>query len=224
VAAAPPRREKLRVIAVAEQKSSESDAPAWRSLFDGKTLDGWKSINFGGEGEVVVENGSIVMRSGSSMTGVVYTGQVPSTNYELELEGQRLQGVDFFATTTFPVGKDRCSFVTGGWGGTVVGLSTVDYYDASDNATSSFFDFKDKTWYRFRVRVSDAKIETWINDKQIVSQPRKGHKIGIRLECDLVKPLGVCTWDTTGAIRAVRIRDLKPAEVEEAAKEVEEQK
>ena len=38
-------------------------------------------------------------------------------------EAQRVQGNDFFATTTFRVGKDPLTFVVGGWGGTVVGLS-----------------------------------------------------------------------------------------------------
>ncbi len=189
----------------------------WKDLFDGKTLGKWKSIQFGGEGEVVVKDDMIVMPMGASMTGVAYTGELPRDNYEIELEGQRLDGIDFFATTTFPVGKDRCSFVTGGWGGTVIGLSCIDFYDAADNSTSAFFDFKDKTWYRFRIRVSEAKIEVWVNDKRVVNQARKGHKISIRDECDLCKPLGICTWDTTGAVRKIRIRDLTPEEIKTAA-------
>ena len=196
---------------------SAAAKPQWKDLFDGKTLGKWASIQFGGEGEVVVKDGMIVMPMGASMTGVAYKGELPRTNYELEIEGQRLQGIDFFATTTFPVAKDYCSFVTGGWGGTVVGLSTIDYYDASDNATSSFFDFKDKTWYRFRIRVSDAKIEAWINDERVVNQLRKGHKIGIRDECDLCKPLGIATWDSTGAVRNMRVRELTPEEIKAAA-------
>ena len=47
-------------------------APAWKSLFDGKTLKGWKSTNFGGEAEVTVEDGTIVMDRGSNMTGITF--------------------------------------------------------------------------------------------------------------------------------------------------------
>ena len=107
----------------------------WKSLFDGKTLAGWKTPQFGGEGKVYVENGSIVMEMGSYMTGITWTGEVLRNNYELSLEGMKLEGTDFFCTTTFPVGDDPCTLVVGGWGGGVVGLSNVDGHDASDNST-----------------------------------------------------------------------------------------
>ena len=106
----------------------------WKSLFDGKTLAGWKTPQFGGEGKVYVENGSIVMETGSNMTGITWTGDVLRNNYELSLEGMKLEGSDFFCTTTFPVGDDPCSLVVGGWGGGVVGLSNVDFHDASENS------------------------------------------------------------------------------------------
>jgi len=186
------------------------DPYAWKDLFDGKTLTGWKVPNFGGEGEVRVEDGKIVMEVGNSLSGITYTGEVPRENYELTLEGMRLSGADFFCTTTFPVGKDPCTLVVGGWGGTVVGLSNVDFYDASDNLTTTFQEFKDKQWYRIRIRVTDAKIEAWIDDEQVVNQERKGHKFDIRIEVDLCKPLGISTWDTSGAVRNIRLRRLKP--------------
>ncbi len=183
----------------------------WKDLFDGKTLTGWKVPKFGGEGEVHVKDGSIVMETGMSMTGITYTGEIPRNNYELVLEGRRLGGSDFFCTTTCPVGKDPCTLVVGGWGGTVVGLSNVDYYDASDNLTTTFHDFKDKKWYRIRIRVTDPSIEAWIDDEQLVKQERKGHKFGIRFEVELCKPLGISTWETAGAVRNIRLRRLKPS-------------
>ena len=197
--------------------AKKKDPFAWKDLFDGKTLKGWKVPEFGGEGEVTVKDGTIVMEMGNSMTGIVFEGKTPTNNYELSLEGTRLDGCDFFATTTFPVGKDCCSFVTGGWGGTVVGLSCIDFYDASDNFTTDFFDFKDKQWYKFRIRVTDAKIQAWIGDKQFVNQPRKGHRIGIRDEVDLCRPLGVASYDTKSALRKIRIRQLKPSEIKAEA-------
>ena len=51
--------------------------PPGQSLFDGKSLDGWKKTAFGGEGEVEVEDGQIMMRAGNPMTGITWTGEVP---------------------------------------------------------------------------------------------------------------------------------------------------
>ncbi len=144
------------------------------------------------------------------MTGITWTGTPPKSNYELTLEGMRLDGSDFFCTTTFPVGKDFCSLVVGGWGGTIVGISCVDNFDASENPTTSFHEFKNNKWYRVRIRVTDAKIEAWIDDKQVVNQDRKEHTFRIRMECDLSRPLGIATWNTTGAVRNIHLRQFEP--------------
>jgi len=202
-----------------DPEAKKPDPYAWKPLFDGKTLKGWKAPNFGGQGEVKVKDGMIVMETGADMTGITYTGEAPENNYEVAFEAQRLGGIDFFATTTFRVGKDPLTLVVGGWGGTVVGLSNVDFYDASDNMTTKFHDFKDKTWYKVRIRVTDAKVECWIDDEKMVDQRRKGHKFGIRWECELCQPLGISTWCTTGAVRNIRMRKLSPKEIEAAEKE-----
>jgi len=142
--------------------------PKGESLFDGKTLKGWKAPQFGGEGKVEVKDGTIVLERGDTMTGITYTGKVPTVDYELSLEAKRVDGVDFFATTTFPVGGSHCSFVVGGWGGPVVGLSSIDHYDAADNQTSKTKSFKLNQWYRLRIRVTQQKIECWIDDEKMV--------------------------------------------------------
>lgn len=191
------------------------DPYAWRSMFDGKTLKGWKVPQFGGEGEVKVEKGVIVLEMGDPMTGIVWTGELPKVNYEFRMEARRTMGIDFFATTTFPYVDDPCSLVVGGWAGSVVGLSCVDWYDASDNLTTKFMAFKDKQWYRIRIRVTKQRIEAWIDDEKTVDQVTKGHKFSIRDEVDLCKPFGVCTWCTEGQLRKLEIRSLKPEEVAE---------
>ena len=195
------------------------DPFAWKALFDGKTLDGWKVPKFGGEGPVVVKDGAIVLGAGNDMTGVTCTRVVPRTDYELTLEGRRISGNDFFATTTFPVGKNCCSFVTGGWGGTLIGLSSIDFYDASDNPTTKFFDFKAGQWYRFHIRVTGTRIEVWIDDEKVVNQALAGRRISIRDEVDLCQPLGFASWCTEGAVRNIRLRQLSAAEVAQIAAE-----
>ena len=43
--------------------ASGADQAKWQPLFDGRTLDGWKITNFGGEGDVEVEDGQIILES-----------------------------------------------------------------------------------------------------------------------------------------------------------------
>jgi len=210
----------------AAKKPVKKKAPfAWQSLFDGKTLEGWKVPVFGGDGEVKVEDGAIVLGMGDPMTGIAWAGdKLPTTNYELALEAKRTRGIDFFATTTFPIGKSFASFVTGGWAGTVVGISCVDYYDAGDNITTQFKSFEDNTWYKIRIRVSDPKLECWIDDEKFVDLERKDRKFDLRIEVDLCKPLGIASYMTEGVVRKIRIRRLKPKEVEKIRKEAKERR
>ena len=162
---------------------------------------------------MTVEDGTIVMDRGSNMTGITYAGDdFPKTNYEVTLEGKRLKGIDFFCTTTFPVGDDHCSFVVGGWAGAVVGLSNIDGKDASENATRKNMGFDNDRWYRVRIRVTPVRIAAWIDDAQVVNVAAKGRKIGIRPECDLCRPFGICTYSSTGAVRNIRVRLLTEAE------------
>ncbi len=193
----------------AQEKPKEE--PGWVSLFDGKTLTGWKSTEFGGEGEVKVEDGAIVMDLGQDMTGITWTGKaaIPKMNYEIAWEGRRVDGSDFFGGLTFPVNDAYCSFIAGGWGGGVVGLSSIDGFDASENSTTKYMEFKTGQWYKMRVRVTPERIQTWIDDKQIIDQDIKDRKISIRGEVDLSKPLGFSTWNTKGALRNIRLRKLE---------------
>ena len=201
----------------AKDTEKPKDNNAAKELFDGKTLKGWKETDFAGKGKVEVQDGMIVLGTGSDMTGVTYEGKLPETNYELTLEGQRIEGSDFFCTTTFSVGKVSCSFVVGGWGGGLVGLSNVDGYDAANNPTTQIIGFKDKKWYRVKIRVTDARIQCWIDDKQQVNQMRDGHKFGVRYEVELSQPLGIATYDTKGAVRNIRLRSLTAEEIKAAA-------
>jgi hypothetical protein len=153
------------------------------------------------------------MDMGNPMSGITWTGEPPRENYELSLEGMRVRESDFFCTTTFPVGKSPCSLVVGGWGGSVVGLSSVDGYDASENPTTKTIKFEEKKWYRVRIRVTEKAVQAWIDDREVVHQSRPGHRFSIRIEVSRSKPLGIATWNTVGAVRNIRVRDLTPDEI-----------
>jgi hypothetical protein len=153
------------------------------------------------------------------MTGITTTRRdLPKTNYELTYEARRLTGRDFFAAATFPVGKSFITLVNGGWGGTVTGLSSLDFADASENETTRNVKYENNTWYRFRVRVTDKVIRCWIDDKQVVDVVHEGRNVDTRIETHANQPLGFATWESGGALRKVEVRPLTPAEVAETNK------
>ncbi len=204
----------------AEARASDRSAPSggeWQNLFDGTSLAGWAESGFEAEGAVGVVNpfrdgrGAIMLEKGTTLSGVTWTrgASLPRTNYEITLEAMRLEGGDFFCGLTFPVGRSACSFIVGGWGGTVVGLSNIDRADASGNETSREMEFVDNRWYRIRLRVTDDKIEAWIDDRQMVDLAMKGRVISLRPgDIQKSQPLGLATYMTRAAIRDVRLRRL----------------
>jgi hypothetical protein len=182
----------------------------WRPLFDGKTLGKWRPTGFGGEGEVVVEDGAIRIGMGVDLSGITWSGEVPRQRYEITLDAQRADGNDFFCGLTFPVGEDPCSLIVGGWGGGVVGLSSIDGEDAAHNATTSFKEFKSGRWYAIRVRVSPERIECFIDDEKVIDQPLEGRRLSIRDEVLPSRPLGIATYATTALVQNIRWRPLMP--------------
>jgi hypothetical protein len=197
-----------------DEKKSSTTEPKTTVLFDGKTLDGWKKTDFFNSGEVKVESDAIVMSTGRSMTGITSThNDLPTTNYELTYEAERRSGSDFFAAATFPVGKSFITLVNGGWGGNVTGLSSLDGADASENETTELVKYKNNTWYKFRVRVTDTTIRCHIDGKEIVAINFEGRQVGTRIETRRNQPLGFATYESTGALRNIRIRPLTAAEI-----------
>lgn len=187
--------------------------PEVQQLFDGKTLAGWKPTEFGGEGEVSVIDGAIVLEMGNNMTGITWTDAVklPTIDYEISLEAKRIDGDDFFCGLTFPVKDKALSLILGGWGGATVGLSSIDDADASSNETTSYVDFDRNHWYKVRLRVTEAKVQAWLDGKSIVDVKIAGRKLSIRSEVEMSRPFGISTWLTKSAIRKIEVRRL-PAE------------
>ncbi|MFH1717408.1 MAG: DUF1080 domain-containing protein [Planctomycetota bacterium] len=195
----------------AEPSQAPAAQPSETELFDGKTLGNWKITDFGGQGDVHVKDGSIFLEMGNDMTGVTWDGPVVRMNYEITLEAMRVSGSDFFCGLTFPVNENCCSLILGGWGGSLCGLSNIDYYDAANNETTRFVSFEKGKWYHARVRVTPNRIQAWLEEEgeePLVDMDITGRKIDTRAEMDLCHPLGVATWQTAGAIRNIRLRTL----------------
>lgn len=198
----------------AEALAQTKKAPAglnqqWESLFDGRTLKGWRETGFAGHGEVEVKDGQILIGLGEMLSGVNWTNSLPRMDYELALETMKLDGSDFFCGLTFPVGTNCCTLILGGWGGALVGISSLDHQDASENETTQFVKFDKHKWYRVRVKVTKRKLEAWLDDERIVNVETEGRKIDMRPgDIELSQPLGLATYQTSAAFRSIRLRKL----------------
>ncbi len=190
--------------------SAQPKAAEWKPLFDGKSLQGWKETAFNGHGEVRVRDGVIVLGGGMPLTGINWTGPFPRINYEIRFEAARLEGSDFFASLTLPAGDSHCTFVTGGWGGDIVGISSLDGWDASDNETRTYVNFENGRWYSFRVEVRAERIRAWIDGERVVNVAIAGRRVELRPgDIELSAPLGFASYASTGGLRRIEYRELR---------------
>jgi hypothetical protein len=195
-------------------------ATDWKPLFDGKSLKGWKVTDFAGHGEVTVDLNfrtnatakgapAMILDMGAALTGITLTNPPPAGSFEVSLEAMKVDGNDFFCGLTFPAGGGHCSLIVGGWGGGVVGISSLDGMDASENETTKFQSFDSKRWYRIRLRVTQSKIEAWIDEDRIVNVVITDRKITVRPgEIELNIPFGLAAYATKAALRDIKVRTL----------------
>ena len=189
-------------------KPAAADAPL--TLFDGKTLDGWTVTDFAGHGEPHVADGCIILPPGETLTGVNYTGKTPTINYEVQLDAKRVSGSDFFCGLTVPVNDTYASLILGGWGGGVCGISSLDDEDASRNETTTYRKFDKDTWYHVRLRIQPDRIKAWVDDENIVAVKIAGRNVSVRSEVEPSRPFGIASYQTTAAIRNIRVHVIPP--------------
>lgn len=177
-------------------------------LFNGVSLDGWEITNFGPQGPVYVSGDEIILDMGDGCTGITWEKDFPEINYKVTLEAKRVAGNDFFCGMTFPVGKEPCTLIVGGWGGMVVGLSSIDGYDASENETTTPMTFEKDRWYNICLVVKEDTIKTFIDDVQVVDFVKGDKTLSIRPEVELSKPFGIASWNTTAVLRNIRLERI----------------
>lgn len=177
-----------------------------RMLFDGVSLNNWQLIDYEGHGEVSVSDSCIIIGKGDLITGIRWTGDFPKTGYEVTLSAKRVNGNDFFCGLTFPVRESYLTLVLGGWRGALSGLSCIDGYDAANNQTGIIYGFGTGWWYDVRLRVTDEKVEAWVADEKLVDFTIGKSRLSLRSEVESSVPFGFTTYQTTGAIKNIRLR------------------
>ena len=196
---------------------SEAAPPVATSSSEGgvemQTLGQGKWVAIEGAADLEWDDESRVMRIGvgTDLNGVRWTGTLPTVPYVVELEARRMSGSDFFCGLTFPVrtGTESVSLIVGGWGGSLVGISSIDGLDASENSTASQHDFETQRWYRIRVEVGKERLQAWIDDRQVVAAHTEGQRLSLREgPIEDCAPFGLATWMTSAEVRGVKWRKL----------------
>lgn len=170
-------------------------------------MDSWERV-MGGEVELT-EEGSLRLGWGESLTGAKWAGAVPVPPFEIDLEARRVDGTDFFCGLTFPArATGECvTLVVGGWGGGLVGISSIDGLDASENKTAARRSFETGRWYRIRLRRAGERIEVRVGDEKVIDADTGGKALSLRPgPVEVCAPFGLATWQSTGELRNIRWR------------------
>lgn len=162
--------------------------------------------------------GVLLLGAGEPFAIVKYDGKqpLPLDEYEISWEAMRVEGGDFFASLTFPVGsREKCAtFVTGGWGGWTTGVSSLQHQFANENETTGSMEFVSGRWYDFTLQVNTKCLRALIDGKEQFKVGLKDKAISMHpSEIQKSMPLGFSSYSTQGAIRNVRIRPLKAGEL-----------
>jgi len=184
----------------------------WKLLSD-EFESSWQAAGMAEEGQVTFKDGEITLEAGQPMTGARFdawqSAMLPRSRYAIEYEAMRVEGNDFFGSVTFPVNDSHVTLVIGGWGGTLVGISSIDDLDASENTTTGNAFFKNNEWHKVRVEVRDDDLRAWIDDKLFVNVSTKGRKLSLRAgDIEKCTPFGFTTYATRARVRGVVVRRL----------------
>ena len=197
--------------ATIESDSRRKELPEAVFTINGKAMRGWQITDFGGNGGVTVKDGVIKIDMGAELTGIHWTNEsvLPKMNYEIELDAMKVDGGDFFCGLTVPVSNSFCTLIVGGWGGGIVGISSINGADASENDSTRSLYFPRDRWYHIRLQVRADKIAAWIDGDKVFDVELEGRKISMRGgEIESSIPLGVATYQTTALVRNIRLKTL----------------
>jgi hypothetical protein len=178
------------------------------SAQDWQPLTGWKQTAFPRAGTAHIDKDGITLDPGAPMTGVTAPDFKPRIQYEIRCEAARLRGNDFFASLTFPYQDSHATWVIGGWGGDIIGISSIDNWDASENETRAYQTFENERFYRFRIQVTATHIKAWIDEKLAIDLAINGRTISLRRGMDPTIPLSFFSYNTAGKIRNIEFKLL----------------
>ncbi len=219
-----PPKKPITAVAVAKKGPTiEPEPPTpkpgeWVDLFDGKSLKGWKVVaedSFAPHERCGLKEGHLFIDPQGRVTGICWDDTFPTQDYEVAFEAARLSGSDSFCAVLFPVGKAECVLLLGGYGGNVVGIGRVDGRTSNQNPTTTRASFRNTQWYRIRLRVTQARIETWLDEEKIIDFETAGHTFDMGSpQWAPLRPFGIAANLSQGAVRNIRLRRIEPGTAE----------
>lgn len=158
--------------------NANSGSKKWLSLFDGKTLNGWKVLN--GTAEYKVENGEIV---GISKTGSPNTFLATEKNYsdfileyEMKMESGLNSGVQIRSNSIKDYKNGRvhgyqveCDDSERRWSGGIYDEARRGWLYSLEYNQSAKSAFKNGEWNKYRVEAIGNSIRTWINGQPVAN-------------------------------------------------------
>ncbi len=158
--------------------NANSGSKKWLSLFDGKTLNGWKVLN--GTAEYKVENGEIV---GISKTGSPNTFLATERNYsdfileyEMKMESGLNSGVQIRSNSIKDYKNGRvhgyqveCDDSERRWSGGIYDEARRGWLYSLEYNQSAKSAFKNGEWNKYRVEAIGNSIRTWINGQPVAN-------------------------------------------------------
>ncbi|NQT85439.1 DUF1080 domain-containing protein, partial [bacterium] len=186
-------------------------AGAWQSLFDGKSLTGWRVASGGSfkkAGLATVADGCLVLSGDGSAAGVARTDLLARVDYEVTFEAMRAKGRWKAGALVFPVGNSSCLWNIGNYGKSC-GFDQVNGKDDNDKGNPTFgtFDLTNGQWYRFHLRVAGGRVQGSIDGKTVIDLPTPAHRFTLWHGFTPVAPLGFVTdADTIAKVRKVMFR------------------
>lgn len=177
--------------------------PAWQRI---DLAASWRPFQFGGDGAHHSSADELTLEPGSPLTGGTFAVALPNDHYEIAFDARRITGIDFFCGLTFPVARGELTFVLGGWGGAVCGLSSLDGLDAAANATRTLRAFANGKDFDVRIRIEGESVRVWIDGEPFLSADLTGKDVAVRAEVEPCRPFGFCCYLTTARISRLRWR------------------
>jgi hypothetical protein len=151
--------------------SSSAEEPAWRELFNGKDLTGWKANMHPGDFTIV--DGAIKAHGKDGMAHLFYVGDgdefVPIVNFELEAvcrgEPGANAGIFFHTDHELRSGK----YLNKGY---EVQLNSTEKEKRKTGSLYAVVDLDtspiDETqWFTVKLRVEGKRIQVWLNGQQV---------------------------------------------------------
>lgn len=131
----------------------------WVTLFNGKTLAGWKPDSPAAAGKATVADGRLVLdKQDDAEVRVVWDGQFPAIDYDLLVDLQRFEG-DGCSVLWLPVGDSRLAFYIASH---VLGLRTPT---GEELLAEKWFEPAEP--YAMQIRVTSQKIQVWVDGHKI---------------------------------------------------------